>query len=52
MWDRPIDGGQKSKKKGTKRKQFVLVEKKKDSREILPHLPWFDYELCLVVKDT
>ena len=51
MRDRPIAGCQKLKKqKERKLERFVLVGKKKGSREILPHLPWFDYELCLVVK--
>ena len=41
--DRPIGGGQIWRKKGTKRDLLVLVGKN-GSREILPHLPWFDYE--------
>ena len=53
MQDRPIEGGQKlRKKRGLKREWIMLVGKKKDFREILPHLPWVDYELCLVVKDA
>ena len=54
MRDRPIDGGQKLKKKGDESGNGLcwLEREKKDSREILPHLLWFDYELCLVVKDA
>ena len=47
MRDRPKEGGQKFKKK--KRDENGnglrwLERKKKGSREILPHSPWFDYE--------
>ena len=30
----------------------MLVGKKNRYLEILPHLPWFEYELCLVVMDA
>ena len=53
MRDWPIDDGQKLKKKGAKnRNDLCWLERKKAHGKFLPHLLWFDYELCLVVKDT
>ena len=47
--DRPIDGGQKLKKKRMKTGTVCVVWKKIGSLEVLPHLSWF---ICLVVKDA
>ena len=45
MGDRLIDSGQKLKKKEDKnRNGLYRLKRKKNSREILPHLPWLDYE--------
>ena len=47
MRDRPIDGGQKLKKKVTKTGTGLCWLEKITSWEILSHLPWFDYG-CLM----
>ena len=50
MRDRPIDSGQKLKKKGDENGNGLCwLERKIGSSEILPRLPLFDY---LVVKDA
>ena len=53
MRDRPNDGGSKVEGKGDKNGNGLCwLERKIGSCEILPHLTWLDYKLCLVVKDA